>query len=90
MTDDDWEQMFERRSIGRTTIFKSAKLFFNAQSGALACGVRNITNAGDGIRMDGLNILPVNFELSFDNFQTTRECRLVWRDADFIGVAFRN
>lgn len=84
------EQMFERRSIGRTMISKSAKLFFNAQCGVMACGVRDITNVGAGIRVDGLNILPVNFDFSFDNFHTTRECRLVWRDGDFVGVVFQN
>jgi hypothetical protein len=28
--------------------------------------------------------------LSFDNFHTVRECRMIWRQGDFIGVAFQN
>jgi hypothetical protein len=84
------DELFERRAIGRTTIFKGAKLFFNAQQGPVDCGVRDITNTGAGVRADGLSILPVNFELSFDNFHTIRECRLIWRDGDFLGVAFQN
>ena len=37
-----------------------------------------------------LNMLPLNFELSFDNFHTVRECRVVWRQGDFVGIAFQN
>ena len=90
MTDDHWEQMFERRTIGRTQILKRAKLFFNAQHEPIDCGVRDVTNVGAGIRADGLNIIPVSFELSFDNFLNIRKCRLIWRNGDFLGVAFRS
>ncbi len=55
-----------------------------------SCGVTDITNAGAGIRTQGLAVLPLNFELSFDNFRTIRKCRLIWRDGNFLGVAFEN
>lgn len=82
--------MYERRSIGRTTICKGAKVFLSPKRGTVACTVRNITNNGASIRVDGLNILPTNFELSFDNFRTSRKSRLVWRDGAFLGVAFES
>jgi hypothetical protein len=85
-----WKQAPERRSLGRTKISRSARLLFNTQRGPVECGVRDITNVGAGIRVDGINVVPVAFELSFDNFRTARSCQLVWRDGDFIGVAFRN
>jgi hypothetical protein len=44
--------------------------------------------AGAQIRLSGLNVLPPNFELSFDNFRTVRKCRLIWRRHDLIGIAF--
>jgi CspA family cold shock protein len=47
-----------------------------------------MTNIGAGIRIQDLPAVPLNFELSFDNFHTTRKCRLIWRDGDFIGAAF--
>jgi hypothetical protein len=87
---DQWESAFERRSIGRTKIAKSALLFFIGQTGARSCGVTDITNLGAGIRTQDLPALPLNFELSFDNFRTVRKCRLTWRDGDFVGVAFEN
>jgi hypothetical protein len=78
----------ERRSIERTRIDGSALMFFAGQDGVFSCGLRDATNHGAGIRLNGLNIVPLRFDLSFDNFRTIRMCRLVWRDNDFIGVAF--
>ena len=87
---DQWESAFERRSIGRTTIARSALLFFTGQTGVRSCAVRDITNLGAGICTRDLPALPLNFELSFDNFRTGRKCQLTWRDGDFVGVAFEN
>ena len=81
---------FERRYVARTTIAKDARLFFDPQRGVLTCRVQNVTNSGAGIELDTLNALPLNFELSFDNFHTVRECRVIWRQGDFVGVAFQN
>ena len=81
---------FERRYVARTTIAKDALLFFDAQRGVLTCRVQDVTNSGAGIELHSLNILPLNFELSFDNFHTIRECRVIWRQGDFVGVAFQN
>jgi PilZ domain len=82
--------MVERRSIGRTTIAKSALIFFDAQCGVFTCEVRNITNGGAGIQLRDLNVLPPTFELTFDNFHTIRRCRVIWRQGDLVGVAFQN
>ena len=87
---DQWESEFERRSIGRTRIAKGALLFFTGQAGVRSCAVKKITNIGAGIRIHDLPAVPLNFELSFDNFHTIRRCRLIWRDGDFIGVTFIN
>jgi hypothetical protein len=81
---------FERRSITRTTISKDALLFFDEQRGVFTCRVQDVTNVGAGIELHSLNLLPPDFELSFDNFHTIRECRVIWRQGDFVGVAFQN
>ncbi len=80
----------ERRSVGRTKVAKSASLFFGPQRGVFGCSIRDVTNIGAGIRLHNINVLPPDFELSFDNFHTIRKCRLVWRQGDFTGVAFQN
>jgi hypothetical protein len=86
--ENHWEQMFERRTSDRTRIAKSAKLFFNTVREPIDCGIRDMTDVGAGIRADGLKVLPINFELSVDDSPNTRMCRLVWRDGDFMGIAF--
>ena len=91
--DDDiepWKNEFDRRSIGRTRIAKGASLFFASQRGVHACLVRDVTNVGAGMRVSNSPVLPLGFELSFDNFHTVRKCRLIWRDGEYIGVAFEN
>jgi hypothetical protein len=80
----------ERRSVGRTKVAKSALLFFGSARGVFGCSLRDVTNIGAGIRLDTINVLPPDFELSFDNFRTIRKCRLVWRQGDLTGVAFQN
>ena len=78
----------ERRSIGRTLINRNALLFFRGRAGVFSCCVRDVTNSGAGVRLEALHVLPVEFDLSFDNFRTVRQCRLIWRETDFVGVAF--
>lgn len=80
----------ERRSIARTTISKNALLFFDAQRGVFSCRVQDITNSGAGLELSNVNLLPMDFELTFDKFHTVRECRVIWRHGDFVGVAFQN
>lgn len=48
----------------------------------------DITSGGAGIYTEGLAVLPLAFELSFDSLR--RKCRLVWRNGNFFGVAFEN
>jgi hypothetical protein len=88
---DQRENAFDRRSIGRTKISKGALLFFSEKTGVHSCTVRDITNLGAGIRVEqDLKIMPSVFALSFDNFRTVRMCRLIWRQGDFLGVAFES
>jgi hypothetical protein len=81
--------MDERRSNGRTKIAKAASLFFGGQNGVRSCDVNltDLTEGGAGIYKQGLAILPLTFELCFDNLR--RKCRLVWRKGNFFGVAFQ-
>lgn len=75
----------ERRSVGRTLINRNLA-FFTGQAGF--CSVRDATRSGAGIRLNGLHIIPLDFDLSFDNFRTIRKCRLIWRNGDFVGIWF--
>ena len=79
-----------RRADGRAGIEKGALLFFKGQIGARGCNVIDISHGGAKLRTHNLSVLPNTFELTFDNFSTIRWCRLIWRDGDFLGVAFEN
>jgi len=79
--------MTERRTVTRTTISRDAKLFFNSELGTSVCSVRDVTNVGAGIRTE-LKDIPESFELSFDNFYTSRKCRMVWQNGHLAGATF--
>jgi hypothetical protein len=87
---NQWECVIDRRSIGRTLIVKAARLSFGKEAGEYLCTVRDVTNRGAGIYAPSLTVVPMDFALSFDNFRTTRSCRLIWRHRDLLGVAFEN
>jgi hypothetical protein len=87
---NQWENAFERRSLGRTKIVKGALLFFGGKTSVHSCIVRDVTNLGAGIRAQNLQIIPLDFALSFDNFRTIRMCRLIWRQDEFLGVMFES
>ena len=80
----------DRRAVGRAGIEKGALLFFKGQIGARGCNVIDISHGGAKLRTHNLSVLPNTFELTFDNFLTIRQCRLIWRDGDFLGLAFEN
>ena len=84
------DEFFDRRSKQRTTINRNAAMFFMGSPTVHYCCVQNVTNDGAGIRLNGLNIVPFGFSISFDNFRTMRRCRLVWRCGDFVGAAFES
>jgi hypothetical protein len=75
---DRWGNGFDHRLIGRTKVAKGALLLFSARSGVHSCFVRDITNVGAGIRTHDLPVIPLNLDLTFDNFHTTRKCQLIW------------
>lgn len=82
--------LIERRSVSRRKVVKTALLFFGGRRGISTCGVRDLSRMGAGIRLQDVNVLPADFELTFNNFNTIRKCRLVWRQGDFTGVIFRS
>jgi hypothetical protein len=78
----------ERRAVGRTLINRGILMHYAGGDSVRACRVRDVTNVGAGILLYGLNIVPSEFGISFDNFLTMRACRMIWRNGDFVGVAF--
>jgi hypothetical protein len=63
-------------------------LFFRGGRAAHACVAYDVTQISARMYSDGLGLLPVNFFVTFDNFQTIGRCQLAWRRRDHIGVVF--
>ncbi len=71
-------------------INRDVSMYFCGRGLVHACRVRDVTNHGAGIQLNGQKIVPSEFGISFDNFHTMRRCQLIWRDGDFVGAAFES
>lgn len=80
----------DRREFVRTMVYRSALLSIPGQITAQPCSMRDFTVKGVSIRLSGITLLPLEFQISFDEFRTCEACRLVWRDGDFAGLLFES
>jgi len=78
----------ERRTVGRTKVLRNAKIIVPARSPVIHCTVQNITSGGACLKLANTYGMPEKFELTFEHGRTRRACRVVWRTADMLGVAF--
>lgn len=78
----------DRRAFARVAIQRDALLSIPGHIIAQPCAVRDLTVMGASVRLNGIVLLPVEFEISFDGFRTLQPSRLIWRDGDFAGLLF--
>jgi hypothetical protein len=79
--------MQERRSIKRTQVHRSAKIWAG-QPDTLDCVVHDLTNCGAGLEVPASVRLPKYFTLFFESVRFGRTCEVKWRNPGRIGVAF--
>jgi hypothetical protein len=79
----------ERRSVQRTAVKRSAKIIVPRRSPVIHCTVQNITSGGACLKLANTYGIPENFDLTFECGRTRRACRVAWRTADKLGVAFQ-
>lgn len=87
---EDDEKDRERRGVGRTRVRRNAKIIVPRRSPVIHCTVQNITSTGACLKLANTFGLPESFELTFELGRTRRLCRVVWRTADLLGVAFES
>ena len=87
MNDDNDDK--ERRDITRTRVSRGAKIIPPRRGSMIHCTVQNITSGGACLKLANTYGLPETFELTFEQGRTRRACRVVWRTADQVGVAFQ-
>jgi PilZ domain len=78
----------ERRRIQRDSVHKPARIVFSEKAPPVDCVVSNLTSHGAGLYMPVTMPIPKRFELSFDNFRSTRLCQLIWQEKNRFGVSF--
>lgn len=81
-------QMVESRQAERIRSFLRAKIRFNNQNSTVDCIVRNISETGAKIELDKATSVPSLFDLEIPQKGRTYRARIMWRDAEAIGVEF--
>lgn len=67
-----WERKNScRRSLERQSVWQEVLLSIPGHITSEPCLVRDLSNRGAGIQLNGLTLLPTEFSLSFDGFRTT-------------------
>jgi len=80
--------MQDRRRVQRTRVLKGATIIFNNHSSVIDCAVFNLTNVGLCLQVPSSVGIPNSFALSFDRAHYTRQCRVIWRSENKLGVLF--
>src|ERR1041384_2281515 len=82
------EPMVEKRITPRTRVLKGAVISFRQLGTTIDCTVRDLSSAGACLTVTSPAGVPNEFDLMLDREKLTRHCRVAWRGADRIGVAF--
>lgn len=81
--------MDDRRKHQRLRTLKAGKIVFNRRLNVIDCVVRNMSEGGACLQVDGTDWLPEKFDLTIPIDGLKRACRLCWKSADRVGVAFQ-
>jgi hypothetical protein len=78
--------MAENRRAYRRRVLKSATIEFDR--GAFSCAVRNMSEFGAALDVPSSFGIPHEFQLVIETNQVTRQCRVIWRKENRLGVTF--
>jgi len=81
------QQVFQdRRRTPRHRVFKGALIAFQGRS--VSCTVRNMSDGGAGLDIEGSQAVPPSFTLVLEADRVIRRCEMRWRTDRRAGVAF--
>jgi hypothetical protein len=80
--------MEDKRHIQRHRTLKGARIAFQGDGAAIQCVVRNLSDEGACLVVESPVGIPDKFHLIFDSDEPDRQCKVVWRSKNRIGVAF--
>lgn len=78
----------ENRAVERVRTILAARLLFDAGNITIDCQVKDLSPAGARIVLAGSIPVPNDFALDVPKRSLKARCRVVWRNADQMGVAF--
>src|SRR4051794_126441 len=78
----------DRRVGPRRRVMKGAKVSFGDFVYVRDCSVRNISETGARIKVQGANEIPKEFYLILITERTMRKVHVAWRKGDSLGVNF--
>ena len=77
----------EHRVAKRYRVLKSAKIVFDDWT-SMDCAIRDLSETGAKIRVEGASRLPHRFRLLITSDNTIRDVQVAWFHHDTVGVAF--
>lgn len=80
--------MVESRRAERVRSFLRARIVFNNQNSTIDCTVKNISQTGAKIEIANSLSVPAEFDLDVPQRGKVYRAKIVWRDADSMGVTF--
>ena len=81
--------MEEQRKSVRHRTLKGGRICFNSGSSSVDCVIRDISDGGAKLCLPGVEGIPTEFVLAFDDGKLVRECFARWRSPTALGVEFR-
>ena len=78
--------MDEKRKAVRQRVLKSPTIEFNR--GAYSCAVRNLSENGASLDVPGALSLPKEFILVLETSEVRKQCHVIWRKENRLGVSF--
>lgn len=82
----DMDEGDRRKRVRRRTLKKGRLIFNNGQT-VIDCVVKNLSSEGARLALGGITAVPDEFEVRIMD-DPSRYCRVIWRSAYEIGVAF--
>jgi hypothetical protein len=83
-----WSSAADRRTSPRRRTYKVARIGFGGGRAVINCLVRNVSETGACLGVESPVGIPDEFNLVFESGEPSRKCRVMWRKAKLIGVAF--
>ena len=80
--------MVEARQGERVRALLRARIIFNNRNSTIDCLIKNISTSGAKISLGNTISVPSEFDLEVPQRARTYRARIVWRDAEALGVTF--